>query len=206
MSASDHLSPAEAAELLSRQQKLQRAARQIIAELGVATIIGRAGAVTLVGSLVSGLMVWRDVDFNVHSPGLQGAEVLQIMAPLLAHPCLKMMRYRNASGAFLPPDPTDARFFYALYFQPENGEEWKIDVSFWVSPLPRAESASAERIAARLTDETRLAILWIKDVWHRLPIYPLEISGVDIYEAVLDHGVRTPSQFGDYLGELGQVV
>ena len=58
-------------------------------------------------------------------------------------------------------------------------------------------------LAAHLTDEMRLAILWIKDVWHRLPTYPDEVSGTDIYTAVLEHGLRTPEQFATYLQERG---
>jgi hypothetical protein len=53
----------------------------------------------------------------------------------------------------------------------------------------------------QLTPETRLAILWIKDVWHQAPFYPDQVSGIDIYDAVLEHGVRTPEQFGMYLHE-----
>jgi hypothetical protein len=198
----EHLSAEAAAELLSRQQALQAEARHIIAELDLATIFGRAGEVYQVGSFVSGLMVWRDADFNVLSPGLRVEQVFAVMLPLLTHPRMKMVRYRNDHAAFAPPDPTDERFFFALYYQPEDsegGEEWKIDVSFWVSPLPRIEQAPAERIASRLDNETRLAILWIKDVWRHLPTYPYEIGGVDIYDAVLDHGVRTPTQFRAYL-------
>src|SRR3712207_7599301 len=36
---------------------------------------------------------------------------------------------------------------------------------------------SAQELRRRLTPETRLAILWIKDVWHRVPFYPDQVSG-----------------------------
>ena len=203
---SEHLSASAAAELLSRQQLLQAEARRNIAELDVPTILGHAGSVYLVGSFVSGLMVWRDLDFNVLCPGLSSDQVFTILSPLLQHPRMKLVRYLNQRGAFSPPDPMDERLFFALYYQPEGGDEWKIDVSFWVSPMPRTERAPAEHIAARLDDESRLAILWIKDVWRLLPTYPYEVGGVDIYDAVLDHGVRTPSQFRAYLAERDKSV
>jgi hypothetical protein len=203
---SEHLSASAAAELLSRQLLLQAEAWGIIADLNVPSILGQAGPVSLVGSFVSGLMVWRDLDFTVLCPDLGRDQAFAILSPLLQHPRMKLVRYRNEQGAFSPPDPTDERFFFALYYQPEDGDEWKIDVSFWVSQLPRIERALAEHIAARLDDETRLAILWIKDVWRRLPTYPYEIGGVDIYDAVLDHGVRTPAQFGAYLAERDKPV
>jgi hypothetical protein len=85
----------------------------------------------------------------------------------------------------------------------EAGDEWKIDVSLWSPEAPPGPSAHAEELRRRLTPETRLAILWIKDVWHRVPSYPDRVSGMDVYEAVLEHGVRTPEQFGRYLRRRG---
>jgi hypothetical protein len=54
-----------------------------------------------------------------------------------------------------------------------------------------------------LPRETRICILWLKDVWHRLPEYPYEVGGTDIYDAVLEHGVRGPDEFDAYLRQRG---
>jgi hypothetical protein len=62
--------------------------------------------------------------------------------------------------------------------------------------------AQLDDLRGRLTDETRLAILWIKDVWHRLPAYPEAVSRVDVH-AVLAHGVRTPEEFAASLRQRG---
>jgi hypothetical protein len=60
----------------------------------------------------------------------------------------------------------------------------------------------ADEIRRRLTPETRLAILWIKDAHHRLQAYGTqEVRSIDIYHAVLDQGVRTPAMFDGYLAE-----
>jgi hypothetical protein len=34
-----------------------------------------------------------------------------------------------------------------------------------------------------------------------LPTYPDEVWGLETYTAVIDHGVRTPEQFGTWLAE-----
>lgn len=52
----------------------------------------------------------------------------------------------------------------------------------------------------RITAEQRRAVLRIKDVWHR-PDYPDQVSGMEIYTAVLDDGVRTPERFAAWLTE-----
>lgn len=36
--------------------------------------------------------------------------------------------------------------------------------------------------------------------------YPYQVGGTDIYDAVLEHGVRTPEQFHSYLLERGMPV
>jgi hypothetical protein len=72
-----------------------------------------------------------------------------------------------------------------------------------LSDAPRNQLAQAGAIRRRLTEETRLAILWIKDVWHQLPVYPYEVGGVEVYDAVFEHGVRTPEGFEAYLRERG---
>ncbi|HLJ35585.1 MAG TPA: hypothetical protein VKU38_18160 [Ktedonobacteraceae bacterium] len=56
----------------------------------------------------------------------------------------------------------------------------------------------------QVTPETRLAILWIKDIWYQLPTYRNEVYSTDIYDAVLQHGVRTPREFDRYLVERGK--
>ncbi len=63
--------------------------------------------------------------------------------------------------------------------------------------------SSLEYLSRQLTDETRLAIFWIKDVWHHLPTYSYEVGGINVYDAVLEHGVRTPAQFEANLTERG---
>ena len=38
-------------------------------------------------------------------------------------------------------------------------------------------------------------MLRINDVWFRLPSYPDQVGGFEIYTVVVDDGVRTPEQF-----------
>ena len=81
------------------------------------------------------------------------------------------------------------------------GALWKIDISFWVNESKKFQAVETEQLRRRLSDETRLAILWIKDIWRTKPEYPQQVGGVHIYRAVLDHGVRTPAEFGRYLAD-----
>lgn len=125
-----------------------------------------------------------------------------VMRPLHIHPGVIRLEYRNKTGRHAPPDLRgDERYYFITWYETEAGDAWKIDVSFWLSDTPRDQLPYIARLGRELTDETRLAILWIKDVWHRLPTYTRDVGGYDVYEAVLRHNVRTPEQFDAYLRE-----
>ena len=79
------------------------------------------------------------------------------------------------------------------------GTRWRIDLTLWLNDPHANVTAYHETLRDTVTEEQRDAILRIKDVWHRRPDYPDEVGGFDIYRAVLEHDVRTPEQFAQWL-------
>jgi hypothetical protein len=200
-----------AAELLRRQEELQAEAGEVIDDLDLLGVLGRAGSVRPIGSSVTGLMVWRDLDLQVLSPGLGVAEARKVAQPLAAHPRVHEVRFLDQAGANSPSgDPRDSRHYFQLIYRTRRGDDWKLDVSFWLSGDPREdEVAYQEDLARRLDFETRLTILYIKGLWAESPercdpAYGREVSSVDIYAAVLEHEVRTPEEFDAYLAARGK--
>lgn len=194
------LDPATAADLLRRQEALQAEAREVVAALDLRARLETVGTVQAIGSAASGLMVWRDLDFNILCPGLPRVAALAALQPLFLYPQVVSWDFADEQGARSPTArPEDDRYYCVLHYAPDSAREWKIDCSFWLNPAPRTQLAHVATLVRTLTPETRLAILWIKDVWHRLPTYPYTVGGTDVYTAVLDHGVRTPAQFDAYL-------
>jgi hypothetical protein len=166
-----------AAELLQRQRSLQAEAREVLVDLDLMSRLSRLGQAEQVGSSVSGLMVWRDLDVGARCPQPSAERVFETLQPILTHSRVHEVLYREETGPRSPSgQEADQRYYFVVQYTTDD-------------------------LARRLTNETRLAILWIKDVWHRLATYPDEVSGADIYAAVLDHGVRTPEQFATYLQE-----
>jgi hypothetical protein len=92
----------------------------------------------------------------------------------------------------------DKAIYWQLRYRNDDCVDWKIDM--WSAPddydLPRGESF-VQPMKESLTDETRLAILTLKEARSagRLP----EVISIDLYRAVLDGGVRTPDQFQQWL-------
>ena len=146
------------------------------------------------GSLVTGLMVWRDLDYGVDAPGLVVDAAFEVMFPLIATPAATELNYRNESDAA----PSERRFYFVLQL---GG--WKLDVSIWTDGIPAGVEEWTRSLPARLDDETRLAILRLKDAWHTRPEYPYVVGGYEICLAVLEHGVRTGDQLDAYLRESG---
>jgi hypothetical protein len=199
MTWSETLTAAEAEALLCRQADLQAEATAVLTELDLVDRLSSVGSVRQVGSSTLGLMVWRDIDLAISSSGLTIERALETMCPLFLHPRVKQVHYINEAGVFNPTGlAVYERSYFKVFFHTQAGDEWKLDISFWLAEGLHPEPVH-EAVARQLTPETCLAILWIKDVWHLLPSYRNSVSSVDIYDAVLQHGIRTPAQFNRYL-------
>jgi len=198
------LPPEQAARLLQRQKMLQDEAQIVLKELDLVRLLSAAGVLRHVGSSALGLMVWRDLDLTVSSPGLSIERAYEIMHPLYIHPRVKQVRYLNESGPFNPTGlQLHDRYYFAILYDRAAGDEWKIDVSFWLADGIHPEPVY-DAMEQQLTPEIRLAILWIKDIWYRLPTYRHEVYSTHIYDAVLQYGVRTPGEFDGYLVRQGK--
>ncbi len=192
----------EAERLLQRQNILQREAQALVSELNILSLL--SDTVRIHGSSVLGLMTWRDIDIAISGQRLNIEQVYKIMQPLLTHPRVKQVRYLNESGSFNSTGLShDERYYFMLLYDSGAESDWKIDISFWLEEGIRSEPIH-DMVEQKLTPETRLAILRIKDIWWKQPSYRQEVSSVDIYDAVLQHGVRTLDKFDEYLIERGK--
>jgi hypothetical protein len=191
MASSDTPTPTDQ-ELLERQAALQAEARDFVAERGIGRLLERLGRVISVGSAVTGLMVWRDLDYMVDAPGAAAGDVWDGLRPLL-HASQELV-YADETGELAG----EAAPFERYYFVFRLGG-WKLDISVWTNGSPEEVERHQEKLR-ELDASTRLAILRIKDARHERPDYPEVVGGFEVYEAVLEHGVRTAEEFELYLG------
>jgi hypothetical protein len=128
-----------------------------------------------------------------------------ISATALAHvPSRSFLR--AITGVFvISPRQSSGVLARLVRYQPLGAEEWKLDISLLPAGTTwRSGATLGESLRDGLTDETRVAILRLKDIWHRLPTYRYQVASTDIYDAVLTHGVRTPEAFDAYLRQRGK--
>jgi hypothetical protein len=180
------------ADLVDRQRALQWEAAEVLRDLRVEETLGVVGRIDAVGSFVTGLMVWRDLDVVVDAPGLTTERAFEVMHPLLARS--RAARYEN--------DTELERHYFVLRI-PWDDREWKLDVSLFLAGIPPDLEVLQDELRERLTDEARLTILTLKDAWHTEAAYPDVVGGFEICDAVLNNGVRSLDQLDGYLLERG---
>ena len=191
-------------ELLARQVALQAEATQVLAELDLGQRFADVGPVLVVGSYLSGLMCWRDLDICLLAGvDCSPTDVLELLKRVVELPGLVGFSYRDEREERCPTgEARDER--YHVPFDLDAGQgRWRIDLSLFLRDLHSHVADWHAQLRDTITDEQRLAVLRIKDVWHRLPSYPDEVSGWEIYSAVLGDGVRTPEQFARWLAANG---
>ena len=174
---------------MGRPEELQAEARDVLARLAP------LGPLTPIGSFVSGLMVWRDLDvMMLGGPEFTPLDVVRLLGKAVGIAGVSGFTYADERSG---PE-RDQRYHVILRL-----DEWRVDLSIWLHH-DHADGVQWHRdLAARITEEERAAILAIKVVWHRRPEYPDEVSGFEIYTAVLEHGVRTAVEFGVWLRGAG---
>jgi hypothetical protein len=190
-------------ELLARQATLQDQAREMLAALDLAALVADTGPSLVTGSFVSGLMCWPEVDVMVHvGPDFTPRDVMGLLARIVTRPEVTGLDYRDERGPrCVTSEVRDERYHVTLTV--ELADRWQIDLTLWLHDLHRNVTRWHEELRERITAEQRIAVLRIKDYWHRQPAYPHHVGGLDIYTAVLDDGVRTLDEFSAWLAARG---
>lgn len=176
-------------ELLARQDALQTEGRDFLAAHRVEQRLAAAGRVLLVGSYVTGLMVWRDLDVCVDARGLEREAAWRLVDPFVL--AADRVRYEH------PTEADDRRHFFVL-----RVEDWKLDLSLFTAGIPPEVEAFQDELVRSLDEDKRLTILRLKDLWHRRPEYPELVGGFEICDAVL-RGLRTPAELEAFFRKVG---
>jgi hypothetical protein len=194
-------------ELSARQTLLRQEAAALLEELDRSGILAELGPLALAGSYLSELMSWRDLDVML----LVGADyspkdVLQLISQLMDLPGVVGFDYRDERARRSPTGQLKDERYHIPFMIDRGTGIWRLDLTLWLHDLHQNVTAWHESLRDSITGDQRAAVLRIKDVWFRLPNYPDQISGLDIYTAVIEDDVRTPSQFNGWLAARGLPV
>lgn len=186
-------------ELLEQQRRLQGEADAVYTDLRLDELLGSVGDPVRVGSSALGLMVWPDLDVTVVCASLDLAAVASLGAALAGHPRIRQVTTLNDTGTWNVDPAYPDGLYLGLKYRSEAGVEWKVDIWFVDEPDRQPDLEHVRMMPDRLTDETRLRILAIKDEWADRPEYGKTVRSFDIYTAVLDDGVESPDRFQAWL-------
>ena len=188
------LDPATAAALLAQQAALQAETQALLTDLTLLELLGQVGQPSVVGSVALGLMAWRDLDVTMLCPGLDPDAIYMAMRPLIADPRLLRCECRIELGERNPDTSLLDGVYWGLRCRAVDpaADAWKCDIWFLHEDTRQGDLGHLETLPPKLTPETRLAIIRLKSLWSQLPVYRRQVFSVDIYDAVLEHGVRTP--------------
>ncbi|MFF1920265.1 hypothetical protein ACFVW8_06765 [Streptomyces sp. NPDC058221] len=172
---------------LDRARRRRVTAHTILDRLGLFERWRPLGSPVLVGSVALDLVVEPDIDMEVYSPVPSIAEGFAVLAPCAQLPGVRKLRFTNAL------DLPDRGLYWRLDYEFTPEETWQIDM-WWLPddhPGPRAADLVSP-VRAALDDSTRDAVLAIKE---GAAARGEATQGVWVYQAALDHGVRTYDEF-----------
>lgn len=145
------------------------------------------------GSYNYGLMCWRDLDVYALDPQHDLRKCFEIGYELTRRLSAIKSRFTNNVGA----DPNG--LYWGIKLGDERQGAWKLDLWFLDAAGYEEHSKYCDDLSLRLTPETRLAILEIKEACWQRREYRDTITSDLIYRAVLDHHVRTLHDFEGFL-------
>jgi hypothetical protein len=196
--------PAPDAELLARQAALQAEAANLLAGPNLAALVADIGPLLLAGSVVSGLMAWPEIDVMLLAgPDFAPGDVLRLLARIVARVPVTALEYRDERGPRCATGQRRDERYHVPMTVPWAGADWRLDLTLWLHDPHHNVTRWHEELRERITPGQRVAVLRIKDQWHRRPEYPDQVSGLEIYTAVLDDGVATPAEFAAWLARRG---
>ena len=184
--------------MLAEQDELQVESNAVVDALGLNQSLAGVGEPVRVGSSALGLLVKRDVDITVICPELGKAvheAVVGIGAELARHHRVERVLFRNDTGDWNTDANYPDGFYLGVTCRSATGASWNLDIWFVDEPERQPDLQHVKSLPARLTPETRTAILEIKKAYLGRPEYGKSVNGYEIYRAVLDDDVRTPEEF-----------
>lgn len=185
-------------KFINEAKKLQQEARRILQELGLMEILRKISEPKIVGSVASGLIIAKDIDIHAYVKEYNLAKIVDLMPRLALLPTIQKVQFGNFRELRRDHLKDKAGFPHAYYIglrslQPSG--EWKIDIWF----AKKDEIQEYRGLGQGLVDEQRQTILKLKKLWYIGDGYRDGAIGVDFYNAVLKHQVKTAQGFKRYL-------
>lgn len=187
-------------ELLDAQSQLQIEADEVVRMLGLNALLGKIGRPIRVGSSAMGLMVRRDIDITVACNRLNDdtlAAFSVIAGQMMSRTdCVNAVRFRNDTGQWnMEPEKYPDGHYLWLSVRTPDENTWTLGIWLVDEPERQPDIRHLTTLMPRLSEADREAILAIKLVLAAASQSTVRIPSALVYQAVMDHGVRTYREF-----------
>ncbi len=142
-------------------------------------------------------MVARDIDVTTLCPALDPTVVFDAVRTLASHPRVRRLAFRDDTGRWNVHPAYPDGLYWQVEYVTDSGVAWNLDLWFLLDGTTQFDLEHMHTLPPRLTTEARLAILRIKEAFS-VPPGAQRVRGYEVYEAVLDHGIRTPAEFREH--------
>ena len=178
-------------EVLRRAEERTRRAFEVIEELDLLGRWSRCGHPVPVGAVTFGLVVNRDIDLNIYSKEPEVRRGFRVISEIAVMPGVLKVRYSNCL------ESVDQGLYWQIRYRDRLGDTWTVDN--WLVSEDHPHAGLLETLIARmqkvLSTEQRKIILQIKEAVQT----ELRARGIDIYEAVIEDGVKSPREFAVWM-------
>jgi hypothetical protein len=182
---------------IERSAKLKSEAGELLRQIRLAELCRDIGELTPTGSYYLDLMIYPDID--LYLPPATPRQLFQVATHLVENHPVVRVNFLNGG----PGELKDALYIKPVIATGEWERPWKIDVWAVDESIIESKQAKLDTFRAKLTPELRELILDYKfsilTAENRTPMF----SGIHIYRAVLDHGLRDFGEITAYLIEQG---
>lgn len=186
--------------LLERQELLHREATKLLEEV-ILPILKNFGEVVVGGSYAYKLLNHPDIDLDVVNPNVTKEIYGELCARLISLASTKDFETcdRVAFPHTHPGDrPTGYWIAPNIYF---GNSLWKLDIWFQKPEWYTGDTNKYQQKLLGLDDEKRITILSLKEELKSEGVYGVgkEFLSVDVYDGVLDIGVKTVAELRECL-------
>jgi len=184
---------------LIKARKLKDKAKLILDELDIIRILKKVGRVEIVGSYALDLMSWEDIDITVTGE-LDYKKYLEVANYMFQKEKVYSLNLQDFRKSIYPNRPQG--IYLGVKYLEDPDIFWKIDIWFF-NKGERSAKDIVEFVKENITKEKREIILNIKNKIREKTESGKEISGKEVYEAVLREGIEDLRGFKRYMTSKG---
>lgn len=188
-------------QLHDRNDWLRSQANKVVKDFTLVDILQTAGKPKIVGSFAMNLMVWPDIDLEVQTVGRPSHVDVLAIAQALIEAGIARLTINDHRQSLHPDMPR------GIYLGPDIVHQdisWQVDIWFISQEEVAERSKQITDLLSKLTKDYRDRILLLKQILAAHEAYHRGISSLDIYTAVIEHGVITIEDFSHYLALSGR--